>query len=117
MARSPSIRLRLSDGHARAVEFTAQDAASLVVGARRALEGFGSESLELQIRPVSDFLGWLVPMRAGTPVRVYVSRAMLDSRPPDDWTDIWEWIVTTRQQDRAISELAHDQLDDEADRD
>jgi hypothetical protein len=111
-----SIRCRLSDGVAAAVEFSAQDAATLRAGCARALAQYTAAyrrptaRLELQVRPVppSEWtLGWLVPMRgSGLPVQVFVSATLLARRPPDDWTEIWQWVVNTRRQDHQLDGLA-----------
>jgi hypothetical protein len=105
-----TIRCRLSDGYAAAVEFSALDALTLAAGARRAYERYvtlhGARTLELQVRPIGvTGDGWFVPVRDNLPVRVSVSADLLDRRPPDDWTEIWSWVAAARQGDRAIAQF------------
>jgi hypothetical protein len=115
----PSLQLRLSNTVDRAVAFEANDPVTLAAGARaayaeychqtRALADLGAGTglhdglparapvtLELQVAAPDG--GWDAPIRppAGTPVRVLVSAELLERRPPDDWTDVWEWCAAAR---------------------
>lgn len=43
--------------------------------------------------------------RGGVYVRVLVSAALLDRRPPDDWSEIWEWCEQAVHWARALRGL------------
>lgn len=115
------LHLRLSDGVSRAVPFTARDGRSLADACVSAYARYVADTtpaprtppvLEIQVRPLSDETsGWFSPCQvvnggAARYVRVYVSAAILERRPPDDWTEIWSWCEASRAHDRALSAFA-----------
>lgn len=118
-ATSPTIRVRLSNQLDAAVEFSAQDGRTLAAGCARAFARYVAQHgatqfghpvrLALQVRPtVGDPHGWVCPIRGATPVEVFVSAELLDRRPPDDWTNLWEWVVAARAHDDALGQFMRD---------
>lgn len=125
-----TVRCRLSDGYAHAVEFSAQNATTLAAGCRRAFDRYVAQRggsartratvrLELQVRPIhraDERAGWYAPVRPlaghpdapGAPVIVTVSDDLLERRPPDDWTEIWSWVQRSRAGDRALGAFVDD---------
>lgn len=119
-----ALRLRLSNRVNAAEEFTARDPQTLRVGVARALTRYverhgprwlgRAPELVLQVAPAHESrdAGWFAPCRVrnGLPryVEVFVSDELLERRPPDDWTEIWDWCVASRAHDHALRTFARD---------
>lgn len=132
------MRYRLSNGVSAAEEFevaSAREFAAAVAEAfarycerqRAAWDGATQrvrheEGLALELH-VHDRGDWWTPvrgpigadahaMRAGRPVRVLVSAALLEQRSPDDWSEIVEWCEQAVAANRAFRGLTNRAVSD-----
>ncbi|HXG69469.1 MAG TPA: hypothetical protein VNJ04_02530 [Gemmatimonadaceae bacterium] len=111
----PTLRLRLSNNVDADVIFVADGPRALRDGASTAFEEYCRRArttdvvLSLQVFAAAS---WTQPMRPPTPplipgyggeyTPVGVSDAILDGRPADDWSEIWDWCVHADAWSRAL---------------
>lgn len=130
----PTLRLRLSNESDRAIEFSASSPAELRAGCERAfveyltatraefearggIAALGTRRepaarLSLHVRAPGNVDDWFVPCRLNREigsaryVSVWFTWALLAQRPPDNYTDIWDWCVCSFDHGRQVNVLA-----------